>query len=41
MIQQNDILEIVDKFNNKLLINKTSPYTIKLHQSNENRLRDL
>lgn len=41
MIQQTDILEIVDKFNNKLLINKTSPYTIKLHQSNENRLRDL
>ena len=41
MIQQSDVLEIVDNYNNKLLINKTSPYSIKLHQGNENRIRDL
>lgn len=41
MIQQNDTLEIVDNYNNRLLINRTSPYTIKLHQGNENRIREL
>ncbi len=41
MIQQSNVLEIVDNYNNKLLINKASPYSIKLHQGNENRIRDL
>lgn len=41
MIQQSNVLEIVDNYNNKLLINKESPYSIKLHQGNENRIRDL